>query len=131
MGADASKERREINTEINNFLDTHMPVFLQSEHCIVGQGEWMDPMVFLIAFQSYLAANKISIPRYINSTNIELVKYYFHKHYRKDDIYVTGSCSNNVLVGVSIEPGKWPGTKETDNRARLESEIPKVPRPLL
>lgn len=126
MGCNLSKnEHDKEKVELDIFLNKYMPIFLQSEYCNIQEKEWIEPIVFWVAFQSYLHANKINIPQQMNRTNIEFVKYYFHQLYDKKDIYVTGSCKYNILVGVSI--GKWPGTKETDNRAIFECQLPKYP----
>lgn len=125
MGTGSSKNKNKYDEkQLDIFLNTHMPAFLQSEYCNIGEREWIEPINFWIAFQSYLSANDVN-RQLINTTNIEFVKYYFHRLYEKDDIYVTGSCKNNILVGVSIK--KWSGTKKTDNRAPFANNIPAYP----
>ncbi len=124
MGADSSKSHFDTR-QIDVLLKKYMPVFLESEYCNVGEREWVDPMSFWIAFHSYLASNNIGNLGVLSTTNVEFVKYYFHRLYDKHDIYVTGSCSSNILVGVSI--GKWPGTKHTDRRAIYETDLPRMP----
>jgi hypothetical protein len=83
----------------------------------------MDPMQFWIAFQSFLRAEKILFPSQLYHIDTDWLKYYFHQLDTSKSIYITGAPGSgyNVLVGVSIK--KWPGTPETDNRARRTDEL--------
>ena len=128
MGADHSKELREEklveNKCVSDFLQKHMPDFIQSEYCVTGTGEWTNTITFLLAFLSYVNAKHLDTPRWFKS-NSEYMKYYFNVLNTDKNMYVTGSCSMNVLVGVSLR--KWPGTRDTDNRAPLQSQLPRLP----
>ena len=128
MGSDASKlERETMVANGNAAMLKYMPMFLQSEFTIVGCTEHIDPMTFWIAFISYCRANKYMMPTELYMCNVEFIKYYFHQLSRETkDIYLVGSCTCNVLVGVSI--GKWPGTKDTDRPAPFLAEIPQLAR---
>lgn len=128
MGSDASKlERETMVTNGNAAMLKYMPMFLQSEFTIVGCTEHIDPMTFWIAFISYCRANKYMMPTELYMCNVEFIKYYFHQLSKETkDIYLVGSCTCNVLVGVSI--GKWPGTKDTDKQAPFLTELPQLAR---
>ena len=122
MGCENSKleslTKKKQEQDAIQFIDNHMNLFLESEYCKIEKTNWIDTRHFLLAFQSYIKSCNIKscIP-ILNSTDIEVVKWYFNS-YKHDDIYVTGSCKDNVIVGVTID--KWPGSKETDGRSPLE-----------
>jgi hypothetical protein len=120
MGTQSSKERQVEETIINAFLTTHMPLFLE-KHCRVEEGRFIDPAQFWLAFKSALQAENIKIPRHLYRIDSDWLKYYFHQLDKRWPIYITGAPAYNVLVGVSIE--KWPGTPETDNRAKRNDTI--------
>lgn len=118
MGVSQSKEDKKIWNEFQTILNKHMPTFIDSEHCQTGTHLWIDPVSFLLAFQSYLRMLKLNINNPIyNITDPEYIKYYFICLHTKHDIYVTGSCSHFMVVGITIK--KWPGNFLTNDRPRL------------
>lgn len=107
----------------NEFLLKHVPMFLE-QHCTIHKKNFMDPIQFWIALQSFLKANKIKFPPSINLITSDWVKYYFHQLDINHPIYVTGSPRCNVLVGVFVQT--WPGTPETDGKAYREDELANI-----
>jgi len=108
---------------INELLLKYVPLFLE-QHCTIHKKNFMDPLQFWIALQSFLKANKITIPSSLYLVNSDWVKYYFHQLDISKPIYVTGSPRCNVLVGVSVQT--WPGTIETDGCVQREDELQKI-----
>ena len=109
---------------MQTFTETYLPQFLDSEYCIVEEGRYIDPVIFQIAFLSFLRIKKINIPHilYIIDQYADGLKYFFNnmKTYNKN-IYVAGSFKFNVLVGVDLK--KWPGNEQTDTKAQLVSSL--------
>jgi hypothetical protein len=124
MGAEQSKT---VSTSVNNqskvqfyeerdnFLKTHMPLFLRSEYCKVDETEWVHSTLFLIAFHSFLTAKNVKIPSSVHAVNPSLMNIYFNHLDPSTSIYATGAHCASVLVGVNIV--KWPGSIKTDIRA--------------
>jgi hypothetical protein len=125
--ASTSKENIEKCKQLLSFTEIYLPQLLESEYCVIREGEFCDPMMFQIAFLNFLRMKNIDdIPKLLYQLDplSETLKYYFNKmqvqKYSKQ-IYVSGSCKYNIIVGVSLK--KWPGTSDTDLKAPMSSDV--------